>query len=237
MISIITPVLNGQKYIERCILSVEKLKIPYEHIIVDGGSIDDTCKIALKFKHIKLIELENDFGMYHAIDIGIRNAKFDIISYINCDDEIISNKYNVICHNMIKNKIKFLYADAYIIKSGTKKLIKGSCFPKFLLNNGIMPFIQSSTVFSKDVYLAVGGFDYRKYKICGDMDLYIKIFNYKKNKYFYYNEVISKFYHLEESLGNTNTNLSYIEKLSMNISNNIFLKFFAKIIFKINQFF
>ena len=40
MLSIITPVLNGSRYIENTILSIKELKIPYEHIIVDGGSTD-----------------------------------------------------------------------------------------------------------------------------------------------------------------------------------------------------
>ena len=48
MISIITPVLNSSKFIQSNIESIEKLSIPYEHIIVDGGSTDGTIEIINK---------------------------------------------------------------------------------------------------------------------------------------------------------------------------------------------
>ena len=45
MLSIITPVLNGEKFIEKNIISIQELSIPFEHIIVDGGSTDGTIDI------------------------------------------------------------------------------------------------------------------------------------------------------------------------------------------------
>ena len=45
-ISVITPTLNAEKYISRCIASLrsqEKVKV--QHIIVDGGSKDKTLEI------------------------------------------------------------------------------------------------------------------------------------------------------------------------------------------------
>ena len=55
MLSIITPVLNGEKFIEKNIISIQELSIPFEHIIVDGGSTDGTIDILKKFKHISVV--------------------------------------------------------------------------------------------------------------------------------------------------------------------------------------
>ena len=72
MISIITPVLNGEAFIEKNILSISQLKLPYEHIIVDGGSTDNTINIVKKYSYIKLINQETNNGMYDAIRKGIQ---------------------------------------------------------------------------------------------------------------------------------------------------------------------
>ena len=44
-LSIITPVLNGEKFVNDCISSVHsQLNVEVEHVIVDGGSTDKTIK-------------------------------------------------------------------------------------------------------------------------------------------------------------------------------------------------
>ena len=51
--TIITTVLNNEKFILNCLQSVQKQKInkkKIEHIIVDGGSVDNTINIIKKFK-------------------------------------------------------------------------------------------------------------------------------------------------------------------------------------------
>ena len=46
MISIITPTYNSGAYLEKCIQSIVNQEFDdYEHIIVDGGSTDNTLAI------------------------------------------------------------------------------------------------------------------------------------------------------------------------------------------------
>jgi len=51
-LSIITTVLNNEKFIYECLQSVKRqnIKKNIEHIIVDGGSEDKTLAIIKKFK-------------------------------------------------------------------------------------------------------------------------------------------------------------------------------------------
>ncbi|MCL1463491.1 glycosyltransferase [Argonema galeatum] len=71
MISIITPVYNGDRFIESCIKVVIDQACPdVEHIIVDGGSTDRTLEIiqqyAEKYPHIRWIS-EKDSGQLSSI--------------------------------------------------------------------------------------------------------------------------------------------------------------------------
>jgi glycosyltransferase involved in cell wall biosynthesis len=85
-ISVITPVLNGSKFIDCAIQSVIAQEYPNcEHIVVDGGSTDGTIDILKRYKHLKWIS-ENDEGQSAAMNRGFSVAKGDIIVYLNADD-------------------------------------------------------------------------------------------------------------------------------------------------------
>ena len=89
MISIITPTYNSGAYLEKCIQSIVNQEFDdYEHIIVDGGSTDNTLAIIKKYEslyNIKWIS-EKDNGMYDAISKGFKMAKGDILCWLNSDD-------------------------------------------------------------------------------------------------------------------------------------------------------
>ena len=60
MISIITPVYNGEKFIESCMkVVINQNCLDVEHIIMDGGSKDGTVDIikqyAEKYPHIRWV--------------------------------------------------------------------------------------------------------------------------------------------------------------------------------------
>ncbi len=100
MITIITPVYNGEKFIEFCIKNViEQNCSDVEHIIIDGKSFDRTVDIiknyAKKYKHIRWIS-EKDKGQSDAMNKGINLAKGEIISFLNVDDYYEPNVLNLV---------------------------------------------------------------------------------------------------------------------------------------------
>lgn len=86
-ISIITPVYNAEKYIERCIKSIKNQSYKnIEHIIIDDGSTDDTLKICQKYdKNIKLIHKENE-GVSKARNVGLEKSTGDYVLFVDADD-------------------------------------------------------------------------------------------------------------------------------------------------------
>ena len=177
MLSIITPVLNGSRYIENTILSIKELKIPYEHIIVDGGSTDSTLDIINKYPDVKLVMQKQKLGMYHAIDMGINISKGKILTWVNSDDKIIASGYEKMYKEMINNKLDLVYSNGFhhFVDEYKYKSITAQPFARYFLKKGIFPFVQTSSLFSKNGYEKVGGFDYSKFKIIGDRDLFQKM--------------------------------------------------------------
>ncbi len=98
MISIVTSVYNGEKFIEGCIKNViEQQCLDIEHVIIDGNSTDNTVEIIKKYadqyQHIRWIS-EKDKGQSDAMNKGIAMAKGEILSFLNVDDYYSPNVLN-----------------------------------------------------------------------------------------------------------------------------------------------
>mgnify|MGYP000839305942 CR=1 FL=1 len=54
-VSVIIPVYNSEKYVEKCICSVMAQTLPeLEIIIINDGSIDESGKIPVSYTHLTL---------------------------------------------------------------------------------------------------------------------------------------------------------------------------------------
>jgi glycosyltransferase involved in cell wall biosynthesis len=88
LVSIITIVYNGEKYLETCLRSIESQTYKnIEYIIIDGKSTDDTLNIINNYRHIvTTLVSEKDRGISDAFNKGIARANGEIIAIINADD-------------------------------------------------------------------------------------------------------------------------------------------------------
>jgi len=93
LVTIVTAVLNGEKYLEECILSLHAQKYEnYEHIIIDGGSSDRTLEIIKKYEDkIDYWCSKKDKGIYDAFNKGMQLANGEYIGFLNSDDYYSSN--------------------------------------------------------------------------------------------------------------------------------------------------
>jgi len=86
-VSIITITYNAENTIFNSLNSVfSQSHKNIEHIIVDGGSKDNTVKICKEFNHISKLISEPDKGVYDAFNKGLKLATGDIIGFLNADD-------------------------------------------------------------------------------------------------------------------------------------------------------
>ena len=88
MISIITPVYNGESCIRLTLDALSQQKPDFEHLVMDACSTDQTCKIAESYAHrynVRVIS-ERDKGLYDAIQNGFAKTSGDILGWINAGD-------------------------------------------------------------------------------------------------------------------------------------------------------
>ncbi len=87
-ITLVTPVLNGARYIEQAIRSVISQGYPnLEYFIVDGGSSDGTLDTIRKYEgHISWWASEPDRGMYDGLNKGFLRSSGNIMGWISATD-------------------------------------------------------------------------------------------------------------------------------------------------------
>lgn len=103
-ISVIVPVYNVEQYLERCVDSIiNQTYTNLEIILVNDGSTDNSGKLcdelAKKDERIRVIHKENG-GLSDARNRGIDEAKSELVGFIDSDDYIDSDMYEVLLENL-----------------------------------------------------------------------------------------------------------------------------------------
>ena len=149
LITVIVPCYNVEKYIEKCIDSIENQTYKnIEVIAVDDKSTDNTLqvlkKLEKKYSNLTVLENEKNSGLAHTRNYGISKAKGEYIGFIDSDDYIVENYYEELLKkaedenaDIVATNIELVYEDGQ-----TPPLLVKACdeeeVNKFnLINNGL----------------------------------------------------------------------------------------------------
>jgi glycosyltransferase involved in cell wall biosynthesis len=190
-ISIVTPVYNCEKYIEKCILSIKNQDYDnYEHIIVDGQSTDGTLDIVRKYDGTYPMRWisETDKGMYDAINKGFGMASGDIFAWINADDCYMPHAFDTMAKIMTQRNISWCTGFPVVLTEDDRMYEMPIVLPIYLQNivekgysdGRISPMIQQeSTFWTRELWEKSGGIN-TKYKAAGDYWLWRTFAKYEK---------------------------------------------------------
>lgn len=201
LISIITVVFNGEKYLEQTIQSVITQNYDnVEYIIIDGGSIDGTLEIIKNYEgQIDYWVSEKDQGIYDAMKKGLRLVSGNLVGYINADDYYMSDILSDMAEVYQQEHKDVIYGDVcYIDENRQENIpahstgIKYGFHPYSLKWIWVkMLFAHPASFISLRTYKKYGDYD-RRFKIAADYDLFIRLVQ-KRATFYYYKKIFSGF--------------------------------------------
>ena len=114
LISIITVVKNGEKFLNETFKSVFNQSFKnWEYIVIDGVSTDKTVDIIKENQNwINYWVSEKDDGIYHAFNKGLSLARGQLIGFVNSDDTLEKNALNILSDYYKKNPDKDFFFGA-----------------------------------------------------------------------------------------------------------------------------
>jgi glycosyltransferase involved in cell wall biosynthesis len=196
MISVITPVYNSEKFLNKAIESVLMQPEVSEHLIIDDGSTDNSWSVITKYaeKDKRIIALKHDDGKNHGRsktrNLGIQHAKNKLIAFLDADDFYLENRFKNDIKILTKdptvdgvyNAIGIHFYDSYKGNRNIKQVLttlSREIEPENLFEN-MVPF-GNSGCFSGDGFLvkreilnSVGGFN-ENLEVAEDTELWSKL--------------------------------------------------------------
>ncbi|WDN88256.1 hypothetical protein BuS5_01224 [Desulfosarcina sp. BuS5] len=175
-ITIITPSYNQGGYIEQTIRSVLAQNYEnVEHIVIDGGSTDQTVDVLKKYPHVIWIS-EKDRGQTDALNKGLKIATGDIIGWINSDDFYEKNIFKSVVECFQNPETMWVVGNLTYFFEKSGKLITNKSpvvtFDHLIKSPDIVR--QQPTFFRKDLLKRVGGWN-PDFFMAMDFDLWIRM--------------------------------------------------------------
>ena len=116
--SIVTPSFRPGPWLRLCIASVADQRAPgieVEHIVQDACSDDGTQEWLAVDPRVHPF-IEEDAGMYDAINRGLRRAGGDILAYLNCDEQYLPGALELVAEFFKKHpQVDVLFGDALLV--------------------------------------------------------------------------------------------------------------------------
>lgn len=133
-VSIIVPVYNVEKYIERCLKSlVNQTLKDIEILIINDGTPDNSMKICEKYakndNRIKIFNKENE-GLGLTRNYGIKRATGEYIAFVDSDDYVDLDYYEKLYNKAVKTSADVCFSN-YRINTEKNEILEDNirCIP------------------------------------------------------------------------------------------------------------
>lgn len=115
-ITVVTPSLNHGRFLGQCLRSVQLQGwSDVEHLVIDGGSTDDTADVVGRFPFARLVH-QPDSSQSDALNWGFANASHRVLCWLNSDDLLMPGAFDELAASGVTAQERFYaYGDVAII--------------------------------------------------------------------------------------------------------------------------
>lgn len=177
-VSIVTPTLDQARYLQRTLDSVRaQAHRVDEHIVVDGGSTDETLDILRRESDRGGIQWTSgpDGGMYDAVNKGLEMASGDILGYLASDDVYLPWTIETVVDAFASRPtVDLVFGDGITIEEDTGNQILRLYAPFnriSLVNHASL--LQPAVFWRRRLFERLGGFDARMQYVA-DLDYWLR---------------------------------------------------------------
>ena len=114
-VSIIVPVFNGEKYINKCtsVINHQTFDKNFEVIMVDDGSTDKSFELIKKtsLRNLKYYQNKENSGVSFTRNVGIEKSRGEYIYFMDVDDDIDPNAIKILYDEAKKYDYDFVFSD------------------------------------------------------------------------------------------------------------------------------
>ena len=179
-LSIISVTLNSAATLADTLQSLNSQSIQnFEHLIKDGGSLDDTLKIARDLRPASVVITQKDTSIFEAYNQGVNMASGDIVGFLNSDD-IFFDEYvveRILQEFEAPEKNVAVFGVQYFDKPKGEGIRIRRDWPtssivSYQALKGVFP-PHPGVFFRKNVFDRVGAFD-ESYRVAGDFEWIVR---------------------------------------------------------------
>ena len=184
LISIVTPSLNQGRFIGEALQSVQRQSYTnWEHLVIDGNSTDGTVDLLRDLTinggqpNVSWVS-ERDNGQSEALNRGFRQAKGDIIGWLNSDDRYRAGCFKHIVQAFEENpSVDIVYGDYLLInESGSAFQIRREIeFSEFILLYHRILYIPTTTTFFRRKIFDEGNWLDTNLQYAMDLEFFIRL--------------------------------------------------------------
>jgi glycosyltransferase involved in cell wall biosynthesis len=164
--SFVIPALNEENCIANCIRSIQsQTESPFEVIVVDNGSADQTYEIARQLGCVVVCEAK--LGLSHARNKGAEVARGDVLCFIDADGVLVSNWLRSAKHYFSSPRIgavsglsiyvhrslmKGIWYNTYALVSSGSALLSNFLFSRMI-------FAGNNLAIRREIFWQIGGYE------------------------------------------------------------------------------